>query len=393
MGLMGPIGLIGLMVFSACSSEQQEGEGAMQQRPVDMFVYTSQLSTRADSSILAEPAIPMGMSIGVYAYYHDNSTWAVEDAAEPKRTLPNFMFNQQAVNPGSDQPYTYSPLKYWPNEEEDKLSFIAYYPYCNGTADDGSEHDIETTGITPLMHDLGALIEYGSGLPPFRFAVKDNVKEQVDFLVSDLIPDLPHSRALEPNPSDPFNNLTITDRVRFYFWHALSKVEFRVVIDESIRRHVSYFTLNSIGITNIYNEAHLTPTYDSGTGNTSLVWSDHRDSHKTDYACKTTEAYLLLPQELRNDAMLNISYDLTFESEGTVYVYDGSGNPVAVDEYLYGNHDVSIQLNTLKISGSEDPLDEWLPNHHYVYTIRLCANRIEFTGQVAEWGEIIWQPI
>lgn len=381
--MMRPIGLIALItLLVACSSEQEEGGGAAQQHPVDMVVYTSQPATRADSSFLAEPTVPVGKSIGVYAYYHDNSTWAVDDAAEPKRTVPNFMRNQQAVNPGADQPYTYSPLKYWPNEEEDKLSFIAYYPYCNGTADDGSEHDIETTGITPLMHDLGALIEYGSGLPPFRFAVKDNVKEQVDFLVSDLIPDQHHP-----------NNTRITDRVRFYFWHALSKVEFRVVIDESIRRHVSYFTLNSIGITNIYNEAHLTPAYDSGTGNTSLIWSDHRDSHKTDYACKTTEAYLLLPQELRNDAMLNISYDLTFESEGTVYVYDGSGNPVAVDEYLYGNHDVSIQLNTLKISGSEDPLDEWLPNRHYVYTIRLCANRIEFTGQVVDWGEIIWQPI
>lgn len=381
--MMRPIGLIALItLLVACSSEQQEGEGAAQQHPVDMFVYTSQPATRADSSFLAEPTVPVGKSIGVYAYYHDNSTWAVDDAADPKRTVPNFMRNQQAVNPGSDQPYTYSPLKYWPNEEEDKLSFIAYYPYCNGTADDGSEHDIETTGITPLMHDLGALIEYGSGLPPFRFAVKDNVKEQVDFLVSDLIPDQHHP-----------NNTRITDRVRFYFWHALSKVEFRVVIDESIRRHVSYFTLNSIGITNIYNEAHLTPTYDSGTGETSLVWSDYSNLHKTDYDCKTTEAYLLLPQALRNDAHLNISYDLALKADGTVYQYDGSGNPVAIDDYIYENHDASIQLNTLCVTGTEDLLTEWEPNHHYVYTIRLGANRIEFTGQVVEWGEIIWQPI
>ena len=39
------------------------------------------------------------------------------------------------------------------------------------------------------------------------------------------------------------------------------------------------------------------------------------------------------------------------------------------------------------MTGTGDPLTEWLPNHHYVYTIRLTANRIEFTGQVVDWGE------
>ena len=30
---------------------------------------------------------------------------------------------------------------------------------------------------------------------------------------------------------------------------------------------------------------------------------------------------------------------------------------------------------------------EWLPGTHYVYTIRLSANRIEYTGQVVDWGD------
>ena len=375
MGLMGPIGLIGLMVFSACSSEQQEGEATVQQQPVDLVAYTAQPTTRADSSMLAEPAIPMGKSIGVYAYYHDNSTWAVEDAADPKRTLPNFMFNQQATNPGLDLPYTYSPLKYWPNEEEDGVSFIAYYPYSSTAA------EITRSGITPLMDNLG-LPPYGVGLPQFRFAVKDDVKQQVDFLVSDLLPDLHYP-----------DNTRISDRVRFYFKHALSKIEFRIIVDEAIRERVAYFTLNGISITNIYNEGLLTPEYDSGTGETSLVWSDYSNLHKTDYDCKTTEAYLLLPQALRNDAHLNISYDLALKADGTVYQYDGSGNPVAIDDYIYENHDASIQLNTLCVIGTDEPLTEWEPNHHYVYTIRLSANRIEFTGQVAPWGQYIWEPL
>ena len=41
----------------------------------------------------------------------------------------------------------------------------------------------------------------------------------------------------------------------------------------------------------------------------------------------------------------------------------------------------------MKRTGSDVALTEWLPNHHYIYTIRLRANRIDFTGQVVEWGD------
>jgi sRNA-binding protein len=41
----------------------------------------------------------------------------------------------------------------------------------------------------------------------------------------------------------------------------------------------------------------------------------------------------------------------------------------------------------MKRTGTSEALTEWLPNHHYIYTIRLRANRIDFEGYVAEWGD------
>ena len=370
------------LLLAGCSSEQQpepqEGQA------ITLAEYTSQpLVTRADSSLLAELSIPLGKSIGVYAYYHDNSTWAVEDDAG--RTVPNFMFNQQAINTGTGKPYSYAPRKYWPNEEEDKLSFIAYYPYCDGT-----EEQITAYSLTPNLTNTG------TGLPTFDFAVKDTVKEQVDFMVSDLLADLPKSRATDPNPGNPFDNLTITDRVRFLFKHATSKIEFRVKVDEEIRKDISYFTLRSMAITNIYNEGTLTPAYTppvppATEGTTTLNWAP--DGSKT-YYCKTTEAYLLMPQTLRDEAELIINYDLAFKSEGTTYTYDDKGNPVAVEEYIYNNRHSAVQLNTLKLSSSGTELTEWLPNHHYVYLIHIGAKRIDFTGIVVDWeNEEIWNDI
>ncbi len=86
--------------------------------------------------------------------------------------------------------------------------------------------------------------------------------------------------------------------------------------------------------------------------------------------------------------MLTFSYDITFKSDGTSYTYDGSGNLVAGQDYTYTNS-ASIQLNTLKIAGTNTALTAWEANHYYIYTIRLRANRIEFTGQVVEWGDTV----
>lgn len=363
-----------LFLLAACTAEETQVNST---HPITFTSYTSQPVTRADSALLAFNTIPAGRSIGVYAYLHDNTIWS--DAA-----TPNFMCNQQATNIGLDLPFSYSPLKYWPNENEDKVSFMAYYPYTsNSTA------DINTLGITALLDKSSSP---GTGLPTFRFIVNDNVKQQVDFMVSDLLPNLPNgTAAVSPGEPDGRDDLTVTDRVRFIFKHAMSKIEFRVTVDEEVRKDLAYYTLHSISLTNIYKEALLTPTYTppvapATEGTTTFGWSDY-DSNTTNYACKTTEAYLLLPQTLSNDAQLIVNYDLAFKSEGTTYTYDASGNPVPTEEYAYTNRTTTYQLNTLKLAGTTTPIDEWLPNHHYIYNLVIKPHCIQFTGQVVEWGQ------
>ena len=121
-------------------------------------------------------------------------------------------------------------------------------------------------------------------------------------------------------------------------------------------------------------------------GTTTFTWTDY-DTQKTSYACKTTEAYLLLPQALGDDAQLTVNYDLAFKSEGTTYTYDADGNPVPTEEYAFTSRTTTYQLNTLKLTGTTTPIDKWLPNHHYVYNLVIKPHRIEFTGQVVEWGQ------
>lgn len=342
--------------------------------------YTAQ-PTRSSAAYSAEQGIDAGQSIGVYAYYHDNTTWSAA-------AVPNFMWNQQATCLEKGGNFSYSPLKYWPNESEDKLSFIAYFPYTDVNAVDPESAESPTkTGLTPLMANSDA------GLPTFRFTVKETADEQVDFLVSELLPNLPNgTSAVSPGNPDDRSELTVTDRVRFLFHHMTSKVEFRIVAATEVRKDIAHFLLKSLSVSNLYRDGKLTPAYNTSTGETSYAWSEQSAKHGTSpaytFPLKTLTGYLMMPQTLSNDVKLSISYDVTFKSDGTTYTYDGEGRLVPQQDYTYSN-DATIQLNTMKRTGTDTPLTEWLPNHHYVYYIRIGAETIEFTGQVVEWLDTV----
>ena len=358
----------------ACSSEETtrtaETAGSTLRPVAFKEAYTVQ-PTRSSAKFTATAGIPVGQSMGVYAYLHNT------DTRNYSTDSPNFMWNQKATRQEDTEPFTYEPLKYWPNDETNKLSFIAYFPYCNGAENDGTDEDIESTGVEPQLTNSG------TGLPTFNFTMQDDIDNQVDFLVSDVLPNMPQSRDTDDDPGLPFNDLTITDRVLFLFKHMTAKVEFRIVADEEIRKDIVKFQLKTLSVSNLYKSGTLTPSYNKETGVTTFTWSGQ--TTKQDYDFKTYEPQLLLPQNIGDDVMLSLSDTITFKSDGTTYHYE-AGIPVADQEYKYGNT-ATIQLNTMKRTGSDVALTEWLPNHHYIYTIRLRANRIDFTGQVVEWGD------
>lgn len=364
------IGFLGLLGLLSCTVESELPQ-ADNQRAVGFGSYTEQFQTRGGE---LKRAIPDGGSMGVYAYYHDGSLWATDAA----NNQPDFMWNQQCTYNADLNAFVYAPLKYWPNEESDKLSFIAYYPFTTETPGNSESpaYPANPSGLQTLLTNSG------KGLPSFNFTVKDDAADQVDFLVSDLIVDLPESRAKDDAPGTPFNNLSIYDKVKFLFHHALTKVEFRVVADAEIRKDIVKFHLESLGITNIYKTGRLTTSYSDG--NTTLSWSNQ--SNEQTYTFKTYVPQLLMPQPIDDAARLNLSYSITFKSDSTTYEYVGT-KLVAKADYTYSNA-ASLQLNEMKVTGTGDPLTEWLPNHHYIYTIRLRANRIDFEGEVVEWGDV-----
>lgn len=106
-------------------------------------------------------------NIGVFAFYQPAVGGAASNFSTKKYATPDFMYNQSVkVADG-----TYAPLKYWPNNANDQLSFFAYAPYKDGMTweDMGIETDINATKMT------------------VSFPVYDSVADQVDYLWSDPV--------------------------------------------------------------------------------------------------------------------------------------------------------------------------------------------------------------
>ena len=126
---------------------------------------------------------------GVFAFYRDNKA---EAGAEP-----NFM-NNQKVEKDENSPlgngWTYSPVKYWPNEKEDLIDFYAYAPY----EEQGKTWDGQNVIVN----------------------INSEVSDQKDYLWA--------------TPVLNQGKQAVDDEVVFTFHHALTRVGFKVeaVIDE-----------------------------------------------------------------------------------------------------------------------------------------------------------------
>jgi hypothetical protein len=180
-------------LFSACSAgdEAQEfpqGDGL----PLSFLTTVEKPQTRAE--------LNTGnlTTIGVFAYLTKG------DFSESAATS-EFMFNQKVERTNSTKPWTYSPLKYWSNNDTDKLSFFAYAPYMDGTT-------------------LG-----GNNLA-LTYTVSAAEADQADLLVS-----------------LPLMNQTYSEtggNIRFTMKHVLAKVKFSIKSEVGIK--VTALTVNNV---------------------------------------------------------------------------------------------------------------------------------------------------
>ena len=260
--------------------------------------------------------------VGVYGFWHDGSNW--ETDKDKAGLQADFMTNQPLLHLWKNNttgPYwTYSPLKYWPNNsasggsngystETDKVTFISYYPfqdysggeyYKDGTGTsttepiatlkhnsptkpaDGIEYltfqntdanktknNLDLTCITPPAKDATGEAAY-----TFGFQQKAETKDHLDFMIG-INQDV--------TKQDIGSNVTLNLR------HALCLVRFKVNFYPVQTSSNTYIDVKPTSVEWEVNSVTLTGMYDKGTvkpvienGNVTFDWElDENEPQKS----------------------------------------------------------------------------------------------------------------
>ncbi|WP_287682688.1 fimbrillin family protein [Bacteroides sp.] len=146
---------------------------------------------------------------GVLAYYTGTDDFGSGSHASP---TPNFMWNQKVEYKSSA--WSYTPLKYWPNTTDEKISFFAYAPYADTQSAASSSNGIELTAAT------------ASGYPKITFHWNTTTPSAGVDLVA--------TNAAQTGGDKTINLTKQTAAVPFKFKHVLSRANFWAKLDGSV---------------------------------------------------------------------------------------------------------------------------------------------------------------
>ena len=109
------------LLAAACNREvisPEEGRGV-----INFSAGFAQDATKASGE---KASLANNDKIGVFACYTGDIPYNLTSVS------PDFMYNQEVTYNESN--WTYSPVKYWPNNDSERISFFSYYPYISSEA-------------------------------------------------------------------------------------------------------------------------------------------------------------------------------------------------------------------------------------------------------------------
>ena len=339
-------------------------------------VYTGRSLSRADAANYASGAtLVADAQFDVYGWYTANGTSF--DGTNGTQFMDwytvTYKAGGNANNGGSKNAYP-DGYRYWPTgDTPDYLHFYAYYPSNDGT-------------FTTVPNGLGG----------FVFKAEDAAKDQVDFMVADLVKD----QTYDTRNGNPGTNNSVNGEVHLTFRHMLTKVKFQFKttadVANSTKSQIEIY-LKDAKLQKVRNTGTLTTAYD-GT-DFSTAWSGQSGTQEyevfingadidnklltanaADAASADADLFLMVPQAMvtktgENPQALYLKWDVkdlvtgkTTTNEATVYFKDDLKNGDDPTDPAYAAKQI-----------------DWAKNMFVTYTITISPQPILFTAEAASW--------
>lgn len=259
--------LVSLLFFVACADEKVEPTAEL----VTFDIADSQGWGEMSRGAALTTTNLCQKGFGVFAYYTEGKSW---ESYKSSAGAPNFINNSKVASTNNGTTWSYSPVKYWPHNKTDKVSFFAYAPYDGAKAIAGTK---------------------------INFAVNQDVSKQIDLVWS-------KSATTDLNRE--------TQKVEFNFQHALARIGFNLTASVTNISSVvtAKFKINRIILTSATDKAGTGtgPFYASGTldlYNTGDVaaWSNCSGNNKytltSENFSENNNTGLSLTHDTKNGAM------------------------------------------------------------------------------------------
>ena len=370
---------VALVAMVGCSKDEPV-ENFSPENAIQFGTYVGRdASTRA--SVIDLTGLQSNDSgFGVFAYYTGREDFEGDE-------VPNFMNNQKVTYSGSA--WTYSPLKYWPNNVGEKVTFLAYAPYHDNVKVNTDATTIDYTVDTDVLsqEDLLYLDQSNSGINGTGGTInmtKPGVNDKVRFHFAHALSRIGYTAELlvdvvnddetgedddaEQNPGDLDRNTTIT----------INSVKLIGKFDNEA-------TLDLIGGVWSYGAAATAPvTYELNSTNNLQNNIFTGNSASDDYTdvnqrvINMSNSYIMIiPQEMGTlDANTN---ELT---EGTGIKIEVDYNVVTTDGKLAGG-----EIDIHNVITSEEFYFDFEQGKAYTFKLHLGMTSVKIEATMTAWDE------
>ncbi len=397
---------VAALVFSACAKiETIETDEA-----ITFGAYAGNSLTKAGAYGEETTTSLQTNGFGVFAYQTTGDYSA--------SATPNFMYNTKV----STASWTYSPIKYWPNQiqngntdsqpatayQADKVSFFAYAPHVAATAATGVPTGDVTSGITALTTNATA------GDPKVTYKVTNDLDNQVDLLwaVSKGAAWTNVAGTTNtPTSGKPYLNLqkpAIGTAIHFYFKHALAQLKLQAVAaynqveaggtaKNGVKITIKEVVLTVPGMTqtatlNLNNTTADTALWENASGSTDLtltVSGDNLNAALKDGGAVTAASqpagvtgtatdvivsgkyYTLIPKAASTPVNVKVTYYVTTDDTDLVGGFSRVENVISKD-VTFAKFDAGTK-NTIKMT--------------------LGISEVKFEAEVENWADGTTQTV
>jgi len=269
------------MLTAACSNDKEEMVTPTTGDAVSFAAFADDGdATRAKGEINTTPILkgwtwdltghvaPAGGDVtdlrgfGVFGSYTGKLTY------ENTTVTPDFMYNQQVKPDGEN--WVYNPVKYWPNEKAEYVSFFGYAPYEADPQDDG--RCIIDISDNYVLGD--PWVNYRISADPWGLDSDPNTESQVDLMYATKYDDatskyLTWTDVQHYNGDQQLQDVYLDSKIKLTFRHALA------CVGDAIDIKASQELLDKIDGYATVKVNKLTITYKNLTTKARLVLNTH----------------------------------------------------------------------------------------------------------------------